>query len=55
MGKRKAQDEPKDLNGTTDLPPTDEPHTQTNAWSALGPAAFDFRSTFPLALLLGAR
>lgn len=37
----------KDLNGlggTTDLPPAAGPHTQQNAWSGPGPAAFDFRS-----------
>jgi hypothetical protein len=43
--KRKAQEETKGLNGTTDLPPADEHHTKVNAWSAPGPAAFDFRST----------
>ncbi|TVY29750.1 Aldolase [Lachnellula hyalina] len=45
------------LNGTTDLPPTDEHHTKQNAWSAPGPAAFDFRSdvvTSPTASMLAA-
>ncbi|TVY86615.1 Aldolase [Lachnellula willkommii] len=45
------------LNGTTDLPPADEHHTKQNAWSAPGPAAFDFRSdvvTSPTASMLAA-
>lgn len=42
----------KGLGGTTDLPPTDEVHTKQNAWSGPGPAAFDFRSVFPINLFL---
>ena len=44
MPKRKAQDQLKGLNGTTDIAPVDGPHSQQNAWSTPGPAAFDFRS-----------
>ncbi|KAF8864391.1 hypothetical protein BDZ45DRAFT_614032 [Acephala macrosclerotiorum] len=39
-----GQKELNGLGGTTDLPPADGPHKQQNAWSAPGPAAFDFRS-----------
>lgn len=39
-----GQKELNGLGGTTDLPPTDGPHKQQNAWSSPGPAAFDFRS-----------
>ena len=46
MSKRKAQDDLKGLNGTTDLEPADGPLSKLNAWSGPGPAAFDFRSTY---------
>jgi len=44
MVKRKATEDLKGLNGTIGLPPADGPHKKINAWSAPGPAAFDFRS-----------
>ncbi|RDL38369.1 PLP-dependent transferase [Venustampulla echinocandica] len=44
MTERVTQDDLKGLNGASGLVPTDEPHKKRNAWSAPGPAAFDFRS-----------
>lgn len=43
--KKITVEDTKGLNGTTDLPPTNEPHKKIHAWSgAAGAAAFDFRS-----------
>jgi hypothetical protein len=46
MGKKRTQDDPKFLNGTSNLAP-DRPHKQETAWSTPGSAAFDFRSLSP--------
>lgn len=35
------------LNSTTGLPPAEESQKKVNAWTAPGPAAFDFRSELP--------
>ena len=43
-------DDVNSLNGATSLPPINGARPLQNAWSGAGPAAFDFRSEFPLGL-----
>ena len=47
MSTAEAKEGLEGLNGTTGLPPAEESQIKVNAWSAPGPAAFDFRSGFP--------